>query len=147
MDKIVLNEIFSIQIDKDSKEYVNIYEYDKILEQFSLNKRIYTFFKTLQHYTASDEYIVDEINKVKLYGKEIHIKDDIYLQLVNNENGLLIEFYTKDQNNREILYFAKTDYMTQKLFYLMLMPKELKPSLINPQDYKEIIDILSVIKI
>lgn len=151
LDKIQIDDTYSMQVDIDSKEFVNIYENDVAIDQFALNRKIRTFFKELQKNINSEDYILDDKNN-RLYGKEIHIKEDIYMQVTNKHKELVIEFYHKDEeNNIKILYLTRMNYMTQKLFYMMLIPKKVKDDpkyqILNPKEFKDLMDILSMIKI
>ena len=144
---INLTETYALKID-DNKNYVNIYQYQNLREQFSLKRRIYTFFKLLQSYIQSDKVIIGN-NNDKLYGEKIHFTDNLFMQLSDKHETLMVEFYRYESNNNELLYTVRTNYMTQKLFSIMLIPNKVKENphfLIDPQDFKELMDILSVIK-
>ncbi|QVK17053.1 hypothetical protein KHQ81_09145 [Mycoplasmatota bacterium] len=151
LDRIQIDDTYSIQVDSDTEEFVNIYKNDVIVEQFSLKRRIYTFFKVLQTYTNSDEAIIDPNKNIKLYGKEIHIKDQIYMQAIDEHKDLVIEFYKKEEDTEDnLLYLTKMNYMTQKLFNMMFIPKKVidipNYQIMNPKEFKDLMDILSVIK-
>jgi len=146
LDKIQIDDTYSMQVDLETEEFVNIYENNVVIDQFSLRRRIHTFFKVLQEYTNSDIVIIDHDKNHKLYGKEIHIKDKIYMQISDNHQELVIEFYIKEENvEEELLYLTKMHYMTQKLFSMMLIPKKVlddpKFQIMNPNDFKDLMDV------
>ena len=143
LDRIELNDKYSIQID-ESQKYVNLYLNNNLLEQFSLRRTISTFFKFLQSHLHSENVIKDR------YGEGIKIHDDLYMRLTDKYHELMVEFYHYDDNNKHVLFTTKTNYMTQKLFSMILVPEKAKiypQFIIDPQNFKEIIDILSMIKI
>ncbi len=150
LDKIQIDDIYSMQIDPNTLETVNIYENNQLIEQFSLKRRIFTLFKTLQKYINSDDSILDKERNIKLYGKEIPIKEDIFMKVSDEHKELIVKFYHK-QDEKNVLYLTKMNYMTQKLFHNMLIPKKVienpKYQLLNPKEFKDLMDILSVIKI
>ncbi len=151
LNRIQIDDTYSMQVD-ELEENLIIYENDVEIEQFSLRRRIYTLFKVLQEYTNSIDYIEDKEKKHNLYGKEIQINNDVYMQL-NDEYGVLaIEFYQKIPDGEdELLYLTKLDYMTQKLFTMMLIPNKViedpKYQILNPKEFKDLIEILSLIKV
>lgn len=151
LEKIKINETFSMQVDPEKQETLIIYKNGMGVESFSLRKRIYTLFKTLQEYTNSTDFVIEKEKKYKLYGQAIHIKDDIYMQINDKHDSMIIEFYKIEDNKKEILYLMKTDYMTQKLFHQMLIPEKVLTipnfQVMNPTLFKDFIDIISVIKI
>lgn len=151
LDKIQIDETFSMQIDY-TEENLIIYENEVEIDKFSLRRRIYTLFKVLQEYTNANNYIEDKEKKNKLYGKEIQINTDIYMQLNDKYGTLAIDFYQKIPDGEdELLYLTKLDYMTQKLFAMMLIPNKVidnpKYQILNPKEFKDLMDILSMIKI
>lgn len=151
LDKINIDDTFSMQIDQENQEELFIYENNVVIDVFSLRKRIYTLFKVLQELTNTSELIDYKEKKAKLYGKEIHVIDDIYMQLTNKHENLIVEFNQKINNENKLLYLTKTNYMTQKLFHMMLIPKKVIEDpdykTTNPKLFKDLIDVLSVIKI
>ncbi len=152
LDKIQIDETFSMQIDLETEGILKIYENDVEIDNFSLTKRIYTLFKVIQEYTNSDKKLIDKGKNTTLYGKEIHIKDQIYMQAKYKHEFLIIEFFLKEENSEErLLYLTKMNYTTQKLFHMMLIPKKVlddpKYQLLYPKEFKDLIDILSIIKI
>lgn len=148
--KIQIDEFFSMQVDKDNQKILNIYNNNILLDKFLLNKRIFTLFKVLQTYIQNEDVIIDKKHHASLYGKEIFIEEDLFMQLKEHDENLYVEFYKYENDKRKILYRISTNHMSQRLFSIMLLPKKAQeyPKLfINPNDVKEIIDILSVIKI
>ncbi len=124
---IHINETYSMQVDKDNDEYVNIYKHHTLLEQFKLNRKIYTLFKILQDYIQEDDYIIVEDNQAKIYGKEIYLYEDIYMRINASRACLTLDFYHKiNEQEIKLIYLTKLIYTSQKLFHMMLIPKKLE---------------------
>lgn len=124
LEKIILNDQYSLQIDPNNQENLLIYENNTIIEEFSLRKRIHTLFKTLQDLTEDSEYIMLD-QKTKLYSKEIKINDNIYMKVTDHHVCVTVDFYQKNNDHsNELLYLTKMTYMTQKLFNKLLIPEK-----------------------
>ncbi len=133
-DKLInINETYSMQIDESNEDIVNIYKNNKLIEQFKLNRKIYTLFKVLQDYIQDENYIVVEDNNSKIYGKEIYLYDDIYMKINADRACLTLDFYQKINDTEiKLIYLTKLIYTCQKLFYMILIPQKLNN---NPNYY------------
>jgi len=126
-DKLIqIDESYSMQIDEDNDEIINIYQDDLLIEQFKLNRKIYTLFKVLQDYIQDEDYIVVEDINAKIYGKPIHLYEDVYMKINADRACLTLEFYYKiSQTETNLIYLTKLIYTSQKLFHMMLIPNKL----------------------
>lgn len=151
LNRIQIDDTYSMQIEPEEQESLIIYENDTVIENFSLRRRIYTLFRTLQDYTKADEFVYDKEKKYKMYGKAIHIMDNIYMQINDEHDSSVVEFYEKENDHKKLLYIMKMNYMTQKLFQHILIPKKVLSTpdfqTMNPNLFKDFVDIVSVIKI
>ncbi|MDF2700148.1 MAG: hypothetical protein K0Q49_1704 [Haloplasmataceae bacterium] len=132
LDQILIDDAYSIKIDPKNNENLIIYENNTIIDEFSLKKRIYTLFKMIQELTDDQDFILLD-QKIKLYGKEIKIKDDIYMKISESHVCLTVDFYKKVNNEIILYYLTKMTYMTQKLFNKMLIPEKMT----NDENYQE----------
>lgn len=126
-ERIAVNKEISFQINTINDEYVNIYLNNKLVEKFKLNRKIYTFFKVIQDYAKDDDYIIIEDNAAKIYGKEIDLSENVFMKINADRACLTLDFYQrKSKDEIKLVYLTKLVYTSQKLFYMMLIPKKLE---------------------
>lgn len=146
-DRIVINDNLYLKINEDDNEFVNLYKHNKLMEKFKLNRKIYTLFKVIQDYTNDDDYIIVEDTNSKIYGKEIHLYENVYMKVNACHACLTVDFYRKDKDNIQLIYLTKLIYTVHKFFHMMLIPKKLEK---NPNYYItnvfKFLDMLEIMK-
>ena len=151
MEGINIDNSLSLRIDNENTEYVNIYQNKNLIEQFSLKRRIYTLFKTIQILTKADGAVLFTNKNIPLYGKEIQVKENFFIKFTDAYGEVKLKFYEYDKESKEnILYVSPIYFHSQKFFSMLLLPEKIKINpgfLLDPQDFKEIIHLLSLIRI
>lgn len=122
---IHINNQYSMQIDKENNQILNIYHNNILINRFKLNRKIYTLFKIIQEYTLDEDYIIIEDNQAKIYGKPINLYDNVYMQINPDRACLTLDFYKLTNNKKELVYLTKLIYTTQKLFCMINIPYKL----------------------
>lgn len=122
---IQINDQYSMQVDKNNHDLLNIFYHNQLIYQFKLNRKIYTLFKIIQELINDEDYIIIEDNKAKIYGKPIYLYDNVYMQINPNRACLTLDFYKKINNKKELVYLTKLIYTTKRLFYYLYIPYKL----------------------
>ena len=122
---IQINEHYTMQVNQDNHDILDIYFYNQLIYQFELNRRIYTLFKIIQELINDQDYIIIEDYNIKIYGKPIFLYDNVYMQINPNRACLTLDFYKLINNKKELVYLTKLIYTTKRLFYHILVPHKL----------------------
>jgi hypothetical protein len=150
LEPIVITDQFKIQIDSDNHDNLLIYQKNEVVEIFSLKRRVYTLFKLIQSYVESNSTIHYNKNN-DLYAQAILIKDDLYMQVTDQHQVTVVEFYKKKGNEKKTLYITKMTCMAKTLFNQLLVAIEVDRDpdyqAKFPRLFKDMLDVLGLIHI
>jgi hypothetical protein len=150
LEPIEINDTYRLKIDPDSHDNLLIYENNDIIEIFSLKRRVYTLFKIIQNYVQSN-HVIDYNKNNELYAEPILIKDELYMQVTDQHQVMVVEFYKQHGHEKKTLYVTKMTCMAKTLFNQLLIALEVdrdpEYQAKFPRLFKDMLDVLGMIHI